>query len=75
LPSLDVIDHPSDYFDEYEHIEPAQMEVLKGQLMKEDEMHGNEALTTKLDAKRVGVYWQDWDQFEEQRHRLSTSRE
>ena len=43
--------------------------------MKEDEMHGNEALTTKSEAKRVGVNWQDWDEFEEKRHKLSHSRE
>jgi hypothetical protein len=37
IPSLDVLDNPEDYFDRYEEIDPAQMEVLKSILNKGSE--------------------------------------
>lgn len=55
LPSLDVLDRPQDYFDQFEEIDPAQLEVLQNILLKGDDLNKEAALINKPDVKRHGL--------------------
>jgi hypothetical protein len=54
LSSLDVLDRPEDYFDKYEKIDPAQMEVLQAILHKGTELNQEDALISRILVKRNG---------------------